>query len=141
MASPSIRMSAVLLFTALLASTGCTSLETGAREEFSKEFSCPADRVEVTPRPDLKSFEVIFGPRSAPPSDIAADPGRLEVWRKRQDELEGNWNRGGTVFQVRGCSHDVIYACSRAQTHANTSNGIICSTGQSTHAAKTPKAK
>ncbi len=116
------------LFTfASLAMLGCTSLEQGAQEEFTTKFSCPKDRVKVVPRSDLKAFDITFGTRAPPPADVASDPARLAIWQKKQDDTEASWNAGTPVFEVTGCDKDVIFTCGRAQKHASTSSGIMCS--------------
>ncbi len=114
----------LLSLLSLVAVGGCTSLEKGAQEEFTSSFSCPKERVTVTPRPDLKA--AVFGSRPAPPADVAADPARLAVWQKKEDDLQSTWNNSTTVFEVAGCDKDVIYKCGQAAKHASTSSGIMC---------------
>ena len=113
-----------------LAAWGCTSLKDGAREEFSSTYSCPSAQIELAKRDDVKPHDLIFGSRPAPPGEVARDPQRLALWEQKQQKLEDDWNNGAEVWEARGCGHDVVYACSRAQTHASTSSGIICSEGK-----------
>jgi hypothetical protein len=84
-----------------------------AREEFAKTYSCPGDRVTATARPDLKAFDLMVGRRDTPPSDVAADPGRLAEWEKRGREVEAGYARQ-RVIQARGCDHEEYYGCSLA---------------------------
>jgi hypothetical protein len=116
---------------AALGLVACADLQKGAREEFADKYTCPVERVEATPRPDLNGYEVIFGPPSLPAADIKADPARLAIWRQKQRDTEASWNSGETVFEMRGCGHDVLYACRRAATHTMASTGVSCSEGRS----------
>jgi len=96
---------------ALVALAGCQSLSDGAKETFSQENTCPADRVEVRERPELKASSFTTG-TSQPPADIAADPERLKMWQKEQRErLERNDNNGHKYAQARGCGKTVLYDC------------------------------
>src|SRR5512143_2823653 len=76
-----------------------------AREEFSKTYSCPKERITATVRSDLKAFDLMVGARDKPPADIAADKGRLAEWQKRQQSTEDGYNRE-TVVQAKGCDHE-----------------------------------
>jgi hypothetical protein len=90
------------------------TLAAGAREDFASKYSCPNDRVVVTPRPDISSLkandmDVVL----TPPPEVAKDPDRLAKWnedqaknRKRDEE-----NYDDDVFEVSGCDHRVIMAC------------------------------
>jgi len=55
---------------ALLSLVGCQSVGEGAKQEFSKDNTCPLDRIEMRERPELKPSS-LEGP-STPPADIAA---------------------------------------------------------------------
>jgi hypothetical protein len=88
-----------------------------AQEEFSKTYSCPAPSVSVTPRSDLKAYDLQVGP-SAPLSEVAADPARLAEWNKRQADVKSGYDRM-SVLHASGCGHAVYYVCSVA----NTTNG------------------
>lgn len=74
---------------------GCTSLETTARETFSRDHSCPLDGITVAKRTDLSVRELTFG-KSKPPSDIANDPDRLAIWKKNRDESKKKWDAMAT---------------------------------------------
>ncbi len=89
-------------------------LDVGAREQFSQQFSCPGDRIQVRARPDVKPFDVYFGERSRPPDEVARDPARLAIWEKGERERAESWNDEYEVFEVRGCGHEVIFDCAHA---------------------------
>lgn len=93
-----------------------------AQEAFTKEQSCPRDRVTVTPRPDLDAFDLDNGPLPDPPKEIASDPGRLAQWKKDKGKPdctpEGNalWQTTTVgcmrrVVLARGCGHQTYYVC------------------------------
>jgi hypothetical protein len=67
----------------------------GARNQFSRAFSCPESRIEVSPAEGLDP---------APP-EIAADPERLEVWRRNHVD-------GRARLDLRGCGQSLRFACS-----------------------------
>jgi hypothetical protein len=99
---------------AALALVACKSLEEGARETFSRDFSCPEARVVVVPRTDLNAYDVTFGSvgNTAPPADVQKDPERLALWRRQKRDQRDAWNGRISVFEARGCEHDAIYTCS-----------------------------
>lgn len=88
---------------------GCQSVGDGAKEQFSKDNTCPLDRVEVRERGELKPSQ-FTKPHDAP-ADIAADPGRLKVWRDEQARLAANDDNWGRIVEARGCDKHVFYAC------------------------------
>ncbi len=100
--------------------TSCKPTMDDARAEFVQAHTCPADRVEVTERKDLKGYDVIFG-KSSPPADIAHDPERRLMWQKNQDESEARWNGRTYVFELRGCKHHVLSACKRMKSSVSCS--------------------
>ncbi len=100
---------AVLVTTLVL--SACKSKEQGARESFSKDFTCPEDRVEVRARPDVKRSDL--DKREEPPADIKADPGRLELWQSRKDEERKKSDDGCEMFEARGCGKQTLLCCSR----------------------------
>jgi hypothetical protein len=85
-----------------------------AKEEFAREFSCPKGRVVVTPRPDLKAFDLVVGAHDRPPPDVAADPGRLAEWKRREREVEDGY-RNEHAFHASGCGHEGYYVCGTAE--------------------------
>ena len=107
------------------ASMGCESLDDEARDDFAAEFSCPMNRVEVRPRPDIDGYTAVHGKAPAPPAEIAKDPGRLAVWQKDLDERRSH--NYGTVYEVRGCSHGKLYTCSRSVGSSHSSTSSLCS--------------
>jgi hypothetical protein len=131
----------ILVVLLVPASFGCASTDPNVvREKFVAEHSCPAEKVEVTPRADLALAYVgggrIFldqwmaGAAPREPADVAADPERDRVWHETQraewrryaddydslssriqrSKLESNLERIG-LFQARGCGADVLLAC------------------------------
>lgn len=103
----------------------CQSKTSAAQEQFTKEFSCPKDRVTVTPRTDLSAYELAVGERDKPPADVAADPGRLAEWNKKQKATEDGY-KSFKIFSVRGCDHDALYTCTDAVTN-NGEQTVACS--------------
>jgi len=99
---------------ALLAIPACKSLEEGAREAFSREFSCPEGRVVVRPRTDVDAYTATFGAvdSGGPPADVKRDPERYALWQKQQREQHDAWNNDRSVLEARGCDHEVLYTCS-----------------------------
>lgn len=107
---------AVVAFVLMVAALGgCKRLKTGAREEFSKQYACPLERVEVIARGDLRYGDLL--PKAAeaePPDEVKRDPGRLAKWK--QDRADERKELRSTldsidVFQARGCGHDTLYGC------------------------------
>ena len=94
---------------ALLFLCGCQSVADGAKEQFSQDHVCPLERVETRARPELKPSQ--FSTPSTPPNDIAADPGRLELWRAERASLAANEDAWGDVVEARGCDVHVFYSC------------------------------
>jgi hypothetical protein len=98
----------LLVVLAAPASLGCQSLEDGAKDEFVSRFSCPKSGIELRARPEIDAYTLIFGKRSAPPAEVAQDPARLAIWQKKQDDSHASWNASETVFELRGCGHEVL---------------------------------
>jgi hypothetical protein len=88
----------------------CTSLEQGARQEFSSEFTCPEGSITVTQRDDLDADEIQWGPPPPPPPEVAKDPERAALWKKQH----ANTPSGHIVFQAQGCQHEAFYSCGRS---------------------------
>ncbi len=119
---------AILALTAVVGTvSGCDNdhfnYGRAAQEELTSRYSCPKDRVTVSPRPDLKAFDLMMEP-GKPPAEVAADPGRLKVWREKQDELEAGYNNA-KVMEAKGCDHHVFYSCFIAEG-SNQSQVIAC---------------
>src|SRR5687767_2331883 len=101
------------LLASLVAVAACKPLEQGAREHFARVHSCPEDRVQVQPRPELKYSELLLGKAGgpSPPDEVKNDPERLAKWRSDHardhtglDELE--------IYAATGCDHQLLLACS-----------------------------
>jgi hypothetical protein len=111
------RLACVWLVVPLLA--GCTSLATGARQDFARRVTCPADKVSVVRRPDVPphTFYSFFVNESSPPADVAADPSRLSLWQQERDkkirDADAKCGDGGMcdVFEVAGCGQRQVVYC------------------------------
>ena len=110
-----VAASFLLVVTVVLA--GC-SLEGGARETFSKEFSCPVGSVTAKERKDIDALGATAGSTPEPPSEIKEDPARYEVWKKNQSDQREAFNSRMTVFSAKGCNHEALYLCA----HPNSGN-------------------
>jgi hypothetical protein len=131
---PRARYSARVLVALLLSTPGCRSNNaqekaTKAQETFTKDFSCPKERVIVTPRPDLTRYDLDHRTADTPPKEVAADPGRLAEWKKSHGRpdcggpiTDGNCD---PVFQVKGCDHEETYTCGLAN-EANGAQVTVC---------------
>ena len=100
----------------------CQSLSDGAKSDFSGSFTCPLDRVEVRARPELHPSDW-FEPRK-PPSEVAADAGRLRLWQDEQDKQRAVIDRYHSIYEVRGCGHQSLYECGRSSR--GSSRSWIC---------------
>jgi hypothetical protein len=81
------------------------------KKEFSKDNTCPVERVEARERPELKPSQLEWNP--APPAEIAADPGRFAMWKAERDKQNAYTDGRDHVFEARGCGHQTLYACHR----------------------------
>ena len=103
----------------------CKGLDSGAREEFAKKYSCPESRVAVKAREDLKYGDLILGTSTTktPPDEVKRDPERLAKWeadqRKENQESRENLNRL-SVYEVTGCDHRAFLGCA----HPSTGDGV-----------------
>ena len=79
---------------ALLALTGCASLDATARDTFVHEATCPAGRVSVKNEPPAPA-----------PEEIAGDPGRLALWNADAAE------KARHHFVASGCGEEHHYVC------------------------------
>ncbi|WP_437655660.1 hypothetical protein [Sorangium sp. So ce1182] len=112
----SLRRPLFLVLLAVVFSSGCKRLKTGAREEFGRKHSCPEDRITVRSRDDVKWGSVVLAnrPAEAPPDEVKNDPGRLAKWQKDRAEEDAATREGLDdldVFEVKGCGHEVLMAC------------------------------
>jgi hypothetical protein len=113
------RIAVLGLLVAAAIQIACHSLSDGAKSYFSSEFTCPMDRVDVRPRPDLHPSD--WSTLRTPPSEIASDPARLKMWRDEQDRLR-RYADSDPMFEVQGCGHHVLYDCG----WATRGSGAIC---------------
>ncbi len=110
---------------------GCKPLKTGAREEFSRQFSCPEERVEVTERHDTTYGALVLQatPMETPTDEVKKDPGRLAKWQqdqqKKRDELQKGLDTL-TLFEVHGCDHTALLGCERQSARHGGPSGIHC---------------
>ncbi len=95
----------------------CQSHESAAREQFAEKYSCPAERVSVSPRKDLLWNEVSpLHDAGAPPEEVRKDPGRLAKWNADRQKEKDVWAKRAEdweVFQVEGCDHEMLAGCKR----------------------------
>jgi len=84
-------------------------MATTARDQFVSDVACPAERVSLTER---------ARPRREPPADVAADPQRLQIWNRTEDERLAA-RPTEMYFVVTGCSQQRLYRC---DVHRNNSN-------------------
>jgi hypothetical protein len=97
---------------ALFSLAACQSLAAGAKEQFSKDVSCPLDRIESRDRHDLhpSSFtNPMFLPK--PSAEIVADPGRLAVWQRNHEHDRTRSDGDNQIEEVRGCGKQAFYEC------------------------------
>ncbi len=123
------------LVCACLLAAGCRDRHAAAIEVFSRELTCPAERVSAVERPELpwrRVLEATGSPvhqpvrRATPPPEVAADPGRLALWEQQQSEQEAGrnaifYNRG--TWLVEGCGERRLVGCLDVTTRTNGSRG------------------
>ena len=113
-----------LVFGALLPASlsGCKRLSTGAREDFARRFSCPAERIDVKRRAELRAQDVVGvgqRPEVPPPNEVKKDPGRYAEWKKQEAiarQLQGAQYADYEVFEATGCGHTTVLACHHPRT-------------------------
>jgi serine/threonine protein kinase len=88
------------------------SLLDGSKDQFSKRYVCPLDRVQSVARPDINVVGFEY-PKQAPPRDIAGDPARVAVWQSNQPKPR---DTGDEIFELTGCGQHVLWACRRGKT-------------------------
>jgi hypothetical protein len=105
---------------ALLSLSACQSLGDGAKEQFSKDFSCPTERVLTRDRNDLHPSSFTSpSPMPKPPADVAADPARLAVWQQNHRQDPTAYDSYSDIEEARGCDRQAFYECHHPQKHAN----------------------
>lgn len=117
-----------LIVVVCLSLPACKSTEKGAKEEFSKAFTCPTDRVEVHARKDLRWSALTRGP-PRPPEELAGDPGRLALWMETEEKSRARADETD-VFEGSGCEHKVLLGCSHppAPEGGTLMNRVTCVT-------------
>ena len=111
----------------------CANLEEGAKQKFSADFSCPADRVTAKLRADLNSMEFRFGPQAKPepPAEIKGDPARLALWEEQQKKDQAATDRVNEldkVIEVTGCDKTAFYIC-----YVNNKKNVASCTQETPH--------
>jgi len=104
-----------LLGLSAVAPSACKNKEEGAREAFAAQFTCPENRIEVRPRPDVKLSDTL--PTSEPPAAVKADPDRLKMWRDKQTQGRRGVDESCEMFEARGCGEQTLLCCSRPPKH------------------------
>ncbi|MGH7285717.1 MAG: tetratricopeptide repeat protein [Polyangiaceae bacterium] len=102
--------SGFLLFIAISFTIGCQASDNSARAKFAETSACPANKVVVT---EEKGAPL---PPAPPPPDVAADPGKLAVWK--QEDQDRRESAAATVYVAKGCGQEKSYNCNRDEHHA-----------------------
>ncbi len=89
-----------------LAIASCASETGAARDAFVHSVTCPADRVSVVLRSDIKPKQASTS--TPPPPDIAADPERLRLWHEQQDAPAPH---SCNAYEVTGCGQRLLLCC------------------------------
>jgi hypothetical protein len=111
---------------------GCKKISTGAGEYFVQKYSCPAERVKVAERPDLKPSQVFPSPfaEPPPPDEVKNDPERLALWTSKQSAVKQSWDERmdrKKLFEVSGCGHDVLLGCEYSRSTVGNKTSIYLS--------------
>lgn len=117
-----LEVAAVFTLVGIIAASGCKKVTQGAKEHFSRDFTCPLERVEVRPRKDLRPSD--FEAHAKPSKEIAADPDRLAMWQAEQNKNREWMDKHDEILEARGCDHEALYACHR---HNKDASYIMCS--------------
>jgi hypothetical protein len=107
----------------------CGSPKDAAREEFGRQWSCPLEQVQATPKPDVRWSTLALRPAVTEPSpEVKADPARLAKWKKDQEDSYAPLREAldtFDVFSVTGCGHTTMLGCKRP-AKSNGPNRVIC---------------
>ncbi|HEY1817142.1 MAG TPA: hypothetical protein VGG74_32570 [Kofleriaceae bacterium] len=102
-------------------------LRAGAQQIYSQDNTCPIDRTVVRARPDIAPHTLV-AQTAQPPSDVAADPGRLQMWQTQQAQQQGALDSAYQSFEATGCGNDTMYVCTHpSRADVATQNGRIVS--------------
>jgi len=82
-------------------------LSSAVRNTFERQHSCPAERLTLKAIP-VNGHALVVVPQAPP--DIAADPGRLAIWRAAAHEDIAEYTNL-TAVRVTGCGFDERYLC------------------------------
>jgi hypothetical protein len=86
----------------------------GSKDEFSKQFTCPINRIDSKERPDLHWSDLETA--SKPPKDIAADPDRLRMWQEKNAQSKAYEDSNYTILELTGCGKHLLYGCRRIKS-------------------------
>ena len=91
--------------------TGCTpaipSIFDEAVSIFQHQYSCPADRLQVR-HAEVRLADLVEPQK--PPAEVAADAGRLAVWKQNVDRELARYDHL-TAIDVTGCGNHGTYFC------------------------------
>lgn len=72
--------------------------------------ACPAERVNILKREDLRPSTMIMSePKETPPA-IAVDPARVALWKAQRQREAETWDFND-VFEVRACDQHYMVWC------------------------------
>ena len=101
---------ALVVLTAISSVIACQASDHSARAKFAEAAACPSASVTVTEEKGAPP------PPSKPPADVAADPGKLAVWK--QEDAERRQSAAATVYVAKGCGQEKRYDCETDPHHA-----------------------
>ena len=122
----------VIVVLVLLAACKRSTDSAGAKQEFSKKYSCPDDRVTVKERGDIDPATLLYPPSAdeAPPDEVKNDPGRLAKWqadhKEQRETVEAGYRRSYQIYEASGCDHAVLLACTWADNAGTSGQTLVC---------------
>lgn len=96
-------MRQVVLAAVAFGLAACGSNADAARKAFEYVASCPADRVVVEER-EPSNVAML------PPDDVANDPARLELWKRKEEERRARV-AAQRDYVARGCGQERTFHC------------------------------
>jgi len=100
----------LLILTVATCGTGCADPRDPLLDEallrFRLAYSCPANRMTVQ-HAEMPLADLV---EQKPPAEVAADAGRLAVWKQTVDKELARYDRL-TAFDVSGCGRHADYLC------------------------------